>query len=103
MTRNRPMDHLFVYSVFSFAALGVVYLVGYTASYPEDEELELDLEAEEDLEEGEDSSAWEAFDAGRTRNMIFGETFYLASEGKGRGRKGKGEWERGDYLSKLSF
>ncbi|PIK56783.1 putative zinc finger protein [Apostichopus japonicus] len=48
---------------FSVQGPSVVYLVGYTASYPEDEELELDLQAEEDLEEGEDSSAWEAFDA----------------------------------------
>lgn len=41
---------------------GVVYLVGYTASYPEDEELD-NLE-EEDIDAAEDSSAWESFDAG---------------------------------------
>lgn len=46
---------------------GVVYLVGYTASYPEDEELDL----EEDIEAGDDSSAWEAFDTGKWRK-IFG-------------------------------
>ncbi|XP_071824603.1 uncharacterized protein [Apostichopus japonicus] len=46
---------------FSVQGPSVVYLVGYTASYPEDEELD-NLE-EEDIDAAEDSSAWESFDA----------------------------------------
>lgn len=45
---------------FSVQGPSVVYLVGYTASYPEDEGLE--MEDEENLEGEEDTSAWEPFD-----------------------------------------